>query len=229
MSSAKSKNLKSLSHKLSLGLRHKAIELGWPMTPDGYVPVDLVLQHSLFRGYTLQDIEAVVATNDKQRFHLCQRPRFNYKDAIQLDESVEANVLCIRANQGHSLQFIDADLLLQRLSEDDLLQHVPMMVHGTYWDAWQSIQATGGLSKMTRNHIHFATGLPRDDGVISGMRRSCEVYIYIDIAKCVRDQVPIYQSANGVLLTDGIDGSGILQTEYFSHVTDRVGNILLKN
>jgi 2'-phosphotransferase len=225
MSSSKSKNLKSLSHKLSLGLRHKAVELGWSMTPDGYVPVDQVLQHSLFRGYTRQDIETVVETNDKQRFHLCQRPRSNY-DASPEEEDT---VLCIRANQGHSLPFIDADLLLQRLSEDNLLQKVPMMVHGTYWDAWQCIQASGGLSKMTRNHIHFATGLPRDDGVISGMRRSCEVYIFIDIAKCVRDQVPIYQSANGVLLSDGVGGSGILQMEYFSHVTDKTGNILLRN
>jgi 2'-phosphotransferase len=227
MSSSKTKNLKSLSHKLSLGLRHKASELGWPMTPDGYVPVDQVLQHSLFRGYTLKDIETVVETNDKQRFHLCHRPRSTY-DASSSEEVVDT-ILCIRANQGHSLPFIDADLLLQRLSAEDLLQRVPMMVHGTYWDAWQTIQASGCLSKMTRNHIHFAPGLPQDDGVISGMRRSCEVYIYIDIAKCVRDQVPIYQSTNGVLLSDGFGGSGILQMEYFSHVTDRAGNILLKN
>jgi 2'-phosphotransferase len=35
----------------------------------------------------------------------------------------------------------------------------PVCIHGTYWKAWQLIKA-GGLSKMKRNHIHFAMGMP---------------------------------------------------------------------
>ena len=33
----------------------------------------------------------------------------------------------------------------------------PVVVHGTYTKAWQQIRRQG-LSKMRRNHIHFAQG-----------------------------------------------------------------------
>ena len=86
---------------------------------------------------------------------------------------------------------------------------------------------------MKRNHIHFATGKPNIEGpensVISGMRKSCDVYIYVDVYKCVIDNIPICKSDNGVLLTAGINGSGILPIKYFSHVTDASGNVLFKN
>lgn len=42
-----------------------------------------------------------------------------------------------------------------------------------------------GLSKMNRNHIHMAHGLLGEDGVISGMRQRCDLYIHIDTAKAV--------------------------------------------
>ena len=35
----------------------------------------------------------------------------------------------------------------------------PVVVHGTYSKAWQQIRHQG-LSKMRRNHIHFAQGKP---------------------------------------------------------------------
>jgi RNA:NAD 2'-phosphotransferase (TPT1/KptA family) len=40
-------------------------------------------------------------------------------------------------------------------------------VHGTY-DGFMSSIWQEGLKRMTRNHVHFATGLPKEDGVISG-------------------------------------------------------------
>ena len=56
---------------------------------------------------------------------------------------------------------------------------------------------------MTRNHIHFAKGLPGEDGVISGMRSSCDVLIYMDAKKCLDSDIPFFESANGVLLSPG--------------------------
>jgi 2'-phosphotransferase len=235
----KQKNLKQLSHKLSLGLRHKALEFGWRMAPDGYVPVDDVLKHNAFRGYSVQDIQIVVETNDKQRYDLTDRPITNYMvetkhTIIQGETCVDTpkcnvdTILCIRANQGHSIPSVNPELLLDRLSSVELLNNIPMMVHGTYYDAWKLIRIHG-LHKMTRNHIHFATGLPREESVISGMRMSCEVYIYVNIPKCVLDGIPIYRSQNGVLLTDGVDNAGTLPPEYFSMVTDKSGNDLMKD
>ena len=39
---------------------------------------------------------------------------------------------------------------------------------------------------MNRTHIHFAPGLPKESGVISGMRASAQVYIYIDMEKALK-------------------------------------------
>ena len=95
-----------------------------------------------------------------------------------------------------------------------------VIVHGTYKKAWIDHISNEGLNRMKRNHIHFATGLPSDTNqVISGMRTSCEIYIYIDAATCANDSVPFFQSRNGVVLCPGIQ-NGTLPCEHFSKVVD---------
>jgi 2'-phosphotransferase len=220
-----------LSHSLTWALRHQAMNLGLTIQPDGYVPVQEILDlpHPKFKGATLEQIQQVVETSDKQRFRLEERPRnLFYPDTDRSNNKDETStILCIRANQGHSMDCIDPNLLLTKLFPQELCQ-IPCIVHGTYPQAWQSIQQQG-LCRMTRQHIHCASGLPKDRGVISGMRKSASVHVYIDAAKCAKDGVPFFQSDNGVLLTDGVEGSGILPPEYFSHVTDSSGNVLLDN
>jgi hypothetical protein len=79
---SKKRNLTKVPHQLSLGLRHKALEFGWNITPDGFVPVQDILNHSMFRHYTLRDIIETVQSNDKQRYMLQDRPLKNYYEAI---------------------------------------------------------------------------------------------------------------------------------------------------
>lgn len=84
----------------------------------------------------------------------------------------------MRASQGHSLKKIRADDLMEAITE-------PMdtpVIHGTTLQAWDQIKRQG-LSKMGRNHIHFAVGLPDDPNVKSGIRKSSQVFIYIDVDK----------------------------------------------
>lgn len=212
-----------ISHALSWVLRHQALELGLPITKDGYVPVSLILNHShnRLKGMTLESIQTVVATNDKQRFKLEEKTIADFEGKVQLDEPI----LCIRANQGHSIPGIDAHALLQPLTPSELAE-IPTIVHGTFADAWNTIQKKG-LSKMGRNHIHFASGMIGEDGVISGMRKSCQVYIYVNAVKCAEDGIKFFKSDNGVLLTAGLNEEGCLPVSYFSHVTDKSGNVLL--
>jgi 2'-phosphotransferase len=214
-----------ISHSLSWALRHAAPELSLPMTTDGYVPVTLLLEHThpKLRGLSLAAIEQVVATNDKQRFKTEHKTAADFAQALACFQA-EPTVLCIRANQGHSIPDIDPHALLQPLTADQLAA-IPVIVHGTYEDAWRTIQQDG-LSKMRRNHIHFAAGLPGEDGVISGMRKSSQLYIYINAAKCAQDGITFFQSDNGVLLTAGANDEGILPVDYFSHVTDKAGKAL---
>lgn len=133
-------------------------------------------------------------------------------------------IWCIRANQGHSIAGIDPHALLTRLENHELAA-LPVMVHGTTLAAWKDIQRTGYLSIMKRHHIHFAAGLLGEEGVISGMRRTCQVYIYVDAGRCARDEIVFFRSDNGVLLTAGIEGK--LPLKYVSHVTDSKGVMLL--
>jgi hypothetical protein len=77
---------------------------------------------------------------------------------------------------------------------------------------------------MKRNHIHMATGLP-SSGVISGMRATCEVVIHVDVALALADGIEFFLSANGVVLTSGVDG--VLAPKYFKKVEDRISGTVI--
>jgi len=90
----------------------------------------------------------------------------------------------------------------------------PLVVHGTYAIYWKSI-LKNGLSKMNRNHIRmhikfsidFTTAYSGKKGeVLSGMRKSCDTYIELDIKKAMSDGIKFFESRNNVVLTPGIDG-----------------------
>uniref|UniRef100_H0UZN8 2'-phosphotransferase n=1 Tax=Cavia porcellus TaxID=10141 RepID=H0UZN8_CAVPO len=184
-----------LSKALSYALRHGALKLGLPMGADGFVPLHGLLQLPQFRSFSIEDVQRVVDANEKQRFTL--RPG---------DPSTG---LLIRANQGHSLQVPDLELMPL-----ETLQALPqVLVHGTFWKHWPSILLKG-LSCQGRTHIHLASGLPGDPGVISGMRPNCEVAVFINGPLALADGISFFRSANGVILTPG-DADGFLLPKYF--------------
>ncbi|KAI9202578.1 phosphotransferase KptA/Tpt1 [Polychytrium aggregatum] len=195
-----------LSKSMSYVLRHGAEKDGVPIRKDGFVRIEDLLRHKRLRGTTFEKIQQIVEANDKQRF------------TLKLEESAGGSEWLIKANQGHSLQSIQVDLV--ELTPDQL----PVCIHGTYRNAWGSIVSSGGLSKMGRNHIHFAVGKYGEPGVISGMRASCDVFIYIDVPKAVAAGVRFLQAPNGVVLSDGINGR--IPTDFFLTVQDRSGTTL---
>jgi len=181
------------------------------MRPDGYVRVsDLLASPRLSSSHTpleLAALQRIVENDAKKRYMLLEGP----------DETapMAGDVWWIRANQGHSLQEVELDLK-PILSAAD----IPVAVHGTNKTAWESI-CVQGLSRKTRNHIHLAQGVP-EDGVISGMRKSAQVLIYIDVQKALDAGITFFLSENGVVLTGG-DELGFLSTKYFLRVEDRQG------
>nr|XP_020014645.1 tRNA 2'-phosphotransferase 1 isoform X2 [Castor canadensis] len=138
-----------LSKALSYALRHGALKLGLPMGADGFVPLGHLLQLPQFHSFSAEDVQRVVETNGKQRFALKQG-----------DPSTGP---LIRANQGHSLQVPELELM--PLETPQALP--PILVHGTFWKHWPSI-LLNGLSCQGRTHIHLAPGLLGDPGVTSG-------------------------------------------------------------
>ena len=63
---------------------------------------------------------------------------------------------------------------------------------------------------------------PNDERVVSGMRKDCEVAIWINLKAALEDGVPFYMSQNQVVLTPGKEGR--LSPKYFLKARD-----LLKN
>ncbi|XP_006149878.1 tRNA 2'-phosphotransferase 1 isoform X2 [Tupaia chinensis] len=184
-----------LSKALSYALRHGALKLGLSMGADGFVPLRALLQLPQFRSFSAEDVQRVVDTSEKQRFAL-----------LPGDPSTGP---LIRANQGHSLQVPELELV--PLETPQALP--PVLVHGTFWKHWPSILLKG-LSCQGRTHIHLAPGLPGDPGVISGMRLNCEVAVFINGPLALADGIPFFRSANGVILTPG-NADGFLLPKYF--------------
>ena len=69
---------------------------------------------------------------------------------------------------------------------------------------------------MNRNHIHLAQGIAGQN-VISGMRNSSQILIYVDLPSALSAGLKFYLSANGVVLSEG-DENGFIKPEFFRRV-----------
>jgi 2'-phosphotransferase len=234
---------------------------------------------------TFPELKKVVETNAKKRFELApippspsvsaSSPAPNAEEANLDVETSDAPSLAslslqdepdlespsswrIRATQGHSIDTVQSDSLLQPLDPKD--SSTPrFVVHGTTPQSWNAIKASSGLSKMGRGHVHFATGTGNSEGdadtlkslggedvtpgeeilqthgvggaktegpdgakaVISGMRASSNILIWVDVRKSGEEGgLKWWRSANGVVLTEG-DAMGMVPMEYVALVEKR--------
>ncbi|KAG8727216.1 hypothetical protein FRC12_022696 [Ceratobasidium sp. 428] len=159
----------------------------------------------------------IVEADQKQRYQLGAQASSSNEPIVPIPKTQVPNstdVLWIRANQGHTLKVDDLELKPVAAPTE-----VPCAVHGTTLEAWQHIRSQG-LSRMQRNHIHLASGRPGESSVISGMRVSSRVLIFIDIQAAMATGISFYLSSNGVILTTG-DDSGFIPPEFFSSVEQR--------
>jgi 2'-phosphotransferase len=69
---------------------------------------------------------------------------------------------------------------------------------------------------MGRQHIHMAKGLPGE--VISGMRQNSEVVIQINVTDAIKAGIRFFESDNGVILSDGIDGGGVIPAQFLKRI-----------
>lgn len=197
-----------LSKTCTYILRHQAKKLKLRMRGDGYVRLRELLDLHQVRILLMP----CMITTFEQAFLIiqqlvreCQKQRFSL--------TKEEGTWYIRANQGHTIRAIKDEMLLRKVSSANRLK---VVVHGTYRRNLQSILKKG-LSKMKRNHIHFAT-CDRFEGNLSGFRSSCEVLIYIDHRLAMSDGIKFFVSSNGVVLTAGL--RGVLSPKYFGKVCE---------
>eukprot|EP00439_Symbiodinium_sp_Y106_P003000 s6347_g1.t1 len=182
-----------ISKMFSYVLRHAAHKLDVRIRKDGFVRLKDIMELKNFRPYNLEELMACVYFDEKERYTMVR----------EFDGE-----LLIRANQGHTMKVVEDDLLLEPITDPSTVQDC---VHGTYLVHWPFIKKQG-LSKVARNHIHLAPGLP-EDGKIRGMRSTAELFLYIDVPAAMLDGMIFYRSKNEVILTQGLDGW--LPVKYF--------------
>lgn len=117
-----------ISKYLAKHLRHEPGAIGVVLDPHGWVDIEVLLRAAADHGFavTRDELEAVVAANDKRRY------------AIEGER--------IRASQGHS---VDVDLDLPPVEPP------PVLFHGTVGRSLAPIRATG-LRPMSRQYVHLS-------------------------------------------------------------------------
>jgi len=161
---------------LSLVLRHEPELLGLTLDEAGWVSVDLLLRACAARGRHIsrQDLERIVATNDKKRFALSDDGRR------------------IRANQGHS---VEVKLGLEPQPPPEHL------FHGTASRFIEAIRAEG-LQKQARHHVHLSADIAIASAV--GQRHGKSVILTVLAGEMHRQGHAFYRSENGVWLADSV-------------------------
>ncbi|PAA56265.1 hypothetical protein BOX15_Mlig027782g1, partial [Macrostomum lignano] len=198
-----------ISKKLAWILRHGAEKEGFKFADGGYLHLDEMLAHSEFADVNVDDIRRVIDANDKKRFELRSDP--------------STGRLQVRATQGHSMKVEGIEYTDVNLAN---AHQFPVVIHGTYLKNWRQISQEG-LKTMGRTHIHFAPGEIGEDGVVSGMRGSAEILIYLDLEMALRDGIKFVLSKNKVILSEG-DATGTIAPKYFKEVYQRRPRVLIQ-
>jgi putative RNA 2'-phosphotransferase len=174
-----------VSKRLSFVLRHRPDSIGLTLDEAGWVDVDRLLAALTAHGLPLsrEDLDAVVAGNDKQRF------------------AFDGSGTRIRASQGHSVA-VD----LGYAAADPPAE----LFHGTVEGFLPSILAEG-LRPGRRHAVHLSPDVATARTV--GGRRGRPVVLRVDAARLAADGGRLARSANGVWLVAAVPPSYLTVTE----------------
>ncbi|MCF6274120.1 MAG: RNA 2'-phosphotransferase [Rhodobacteraceae bacterium] len=162
-----------ISKFLSFVLRHKPDSIGLVLDSEGWAEVSDIIEKADM-PITQAQIEAAVATSDKQRFALTDDKRR------------------IRANQGHS---IEVDLGLESVKPPARL------FHGTATRFVVPILAAG-LLKQARQHVHLSVDLETASKV--GARHGKLAIFEVRALEMHEEGHRFYLSKNGVWLVEHV-------------------------
>lgn len=168
----------NLSRYISYLLRHNPEDLS--MTSDGYVEIESLIKKvkkEKQSSFCLSKLKKIVETDNKQRYKI----KGKY----------------IRANQGHSISFVDI-----KMKEVPLSEAPEFLYHGTTSANVNSINNTG-IKKGKRKNVHLSPDIETATSV--GYRHvkkenNEHVVIYKVETKKLKDK--LYISDNGVYQID---------------------------
>ena len=140
---------------------------------------------------TSDELYRVVRNSDRRRFQVKQ----------------ESEVSMIRAVQGHSMSFVEASRIMERIGVDGNPAPV-RCVHGTSAENMESILARGliaGGLRSRRNQIHLFP-CEEQTGRHPRLRHRYQIAVHVEVRRAAEDGVVFYRSANDLILTSGVYG-----------------------
>lgn len=159
------------SKRLSKVLRHDPSSVGLKLDAAGWTPV-LTLLPAMH--LTMEELEQVVADNNKKRFE------FNEDKSL------------IRASQGHS---VEVELGYEEKTPPSLL------FHGTSTQNFGAIfSEKNGLLKMGRHQVHLSAD--EATALVVARRRPQPVILHVAAGRMAQQGLKFYLSTNGVWLTE---------------------------
>lgn len=183
----------NVSKYMSYLLRHGASKENLYIDSGGYIYINDFHKHILYTypNVRINDIYDIVKKCPKQRFEIGYYEGYEY----------------IRATQGHTIQHIDdLELCKPILNSDQLPEYI---VHGTMYTNIPLI-LKNGLCRMNRKHIHMTRTTPESGTIISGMRKSCDTLVLINVKEAMNAGIKFMESSNGVILSPGLEPNGII-------------------
>lgn len=162
------------SKAISRVLRHRPDAAGVTLDSHGWCSVESLLAGLAKTGVTLSrdQLVGIVRSSDKNRFAL------------------SADGLSIRANQGHSVRYVDLQLREKKPPS--------ILFHGTVASNMAGIQRRG-LLPMHRQFVHLSGDLDTARAV-GGRRRGETIVLEVDAYRLHRDGGTFFVSENNVWL-----------------------------
>ena len=163
-----------LSKFLARILRHAPESVGLALDRDGWGDVGQVVEAARGRRMASgrEDVERVVATNNKRRFEL------------------SSDGLRMRAVQGHSTAMVDRRF--------DAVLPPELLFHGTAASSLPAIMATG-LRPGARHYVHLSPD--RTTALSVGGRHGSPVVLAVAAGRMAEDGHHFHRAENGVWLT----------------------------
>lgn len=166
-----------ISRFLSYVLRHDPSAISLTLDSQGWASIDELIQKAQLnkRRFTREQLDNVVATNDKQRFAISQNGQH------------------IRASQGHSLKQVNIRY--------KACQPPEVLYHGTASRFLQRILAQGVVAG-SRRYVHLSAD--QNTAVKVGQRHGAPVVLSIQASAMYNAGLAVYQADNGVWLADSV-------------------------
>lgn len=183
---------KNISKLISYILRHNPMKYNLKMDSQGYVNTKELVKiiQSENKMFTLEETEnilnTIVETDKKQRF------------------SYSNDKTMIRANQGHSLDFVNINFT----------EVIPdcKLYHGTTLDNYNKIK-NSGLKPMKRHYVHLTPDL---NVAIDNAKRWNKPFVIleIDCENMIKNNINFYKSENNVYLVKEVLPEYIKKNSY---------------